>query len=56
MNVRISFVIFEEGISIAHLLVGEYITEFKRVLSSSLCKCMAPSKTSISMSLFLMSR
>ena len=35
---------------------GEYITEFKRVLSSSLCKCMAPSKTSISMSLFLMSR
>ena len=35
---------------------GEYITEFNRVLSSSLCKCMAPSKTSISMSLFLMSR
>ena len=35
---------------------GEYITEFKRVLSSSLCKCMAPSKTSISMSSFLMSR
>ena len=35
---------------------GEYITEFKRVLSSSLWKCMAPSKMSISMSLFLMSR
>ena len=35
---------------------GEYITEFNRVLSSSLCKCMAPSKTSISMSSFLMSR